>query len=672
MITTARKTNRIACFLSASTCLLVLSSPWSASAESPRYLSHPPLRLAAGPSNRPMRDGPARFIDAGRGNDSNTGTEDSPWKTIQQGVNQLVAGDTLYLRGGTYYENVYVASIGDAGAPITIRSYPGEVAIIDGGMREFFERPTEIWRSYPEGGNGEFISTRKYLNIRHVVGSFGDSMVGLHSYFHAIDLRAKNEFVVQKPDKSDIEPLYCGPGIWYDAKTGYLHARFAHTNLPDYDNYRGETHPTKLPLVLAPLRSVPLRIAGAKHINVQDLIIRGGGHDTVLLEQCTNIEFDNVTIWCGTFGVRATGAQQLRLIRCGIFGNSPPWQTRYDAGFNTYPGRTTRDISRLNTHAWLLADANQEYDVFCFPFNDDWEIAYCDFGDAGADGLYLGGVNVRFHHNLVDNTTDDGIYLSPMYPRHFYLRSGAKIYLYQNYFSRALTMLAYGGTDDTRDIIYFYRNIVDLRTPIRQGRPKETGEPVKPYAGKLMGDHGGPPWPSMMSYHNTFVAGSPAYSADMWLLRGANKERPRRMFNNILVHGSKWLPLAAGNEFAHTDGNLYWMPGLEPETQERQFGDYRKSQAFSDSQKFYPAGFDSQSSVADPKFMKWSLNWTESNDYRLNQGSPAVDAGVALPSDWPDPLREKDAGKPDIGALPSGIQPFAVGRIAAPVDAGNR
>ena len=144
------------------------------------------------------------------------------------------------------------------------------------------------------------------------------------------------------------------------------------------------------------------------------------------------------------------------------------------------------------------------------------------------DGLYLGGVNLHFHHNIVDNTTVDGIYLSQMYPRHLYLRGGAKLHLYQNYFSRALTMLAFGGTEDTRDAVYFYRNVVDMRAPVNVGRPSEKGGKLALNAGKLMGDHGSPPWPSMYSYHNTIVTSTTALSSDMRLLTGATAQRPRR------------------------------------------------------------------------------------------------------------------------------------------------
>jgi len=40
------------------------------------------------------------------GNDSNPGTENSPFRNIKHGVSKLVAGDTLYVKAGTYYESI--------------------------------------------------------------------------------------------------------------------------------------------------------------------------------------------------------------------------------------------------------------------------------------------------------------------------------------------------------------------------------------------------------------------------------------------------------------------------------------------------------------------------------------------------------------------------------------
>ena len=110
-----------------------------------KYASHPPLRTAPPPSDRPMEKGPAHFVDAQRGNDANAGTKEAPWKTLGHSLEQLMPGDTLYLRGGTYYENAYCAVAGTQEKPVTIRSYPGEQAVLDGGLREFFEAPAQVW-----------------------------------------------------------------------------------------------------------------------------------------------------------------------------------------------------------------------------------------------------------------------------------------------------------------------------------------------------------------------------------------------------------------------------------------------------------------------------------------------------------------------------------------------
>jgi hypothetical protein len=85
------------------------------------------------PTSRAINDGPAKFVDANRGADANDGSKDAPWRSINHAIAQIAAGETLYLRGGTYYEHVYLGRVGREDAPITIRSYPGEIAIIDGG-----------------------------------------------------------------------------------------------------------------------------------------------------------------------------------------------------------------------------------------------------------------------------------------------------------------------------------------------------------------------------------------------------------------------------------------------------------------------------------------------------------------------------------------------------------
>lgn len=89
----------------------------------------------------------ADYYVATNGNDSNPGTFTEPWATWYYGVSQLVAGDTLYIRGGTYqptgtfsdagfgdsYNAVTIHNTnGTAENRIVVMGYPGERAILDG------------------------------------------------------------------------------------------------------------------------------------------------------------------------------------------------------------------------------------------------------------------------------------------------------------------------------------------------------------------------------------------------------------------------------------------------------------------------------------------------------------------------------------------------------------
>jgi hypothetical protein len=72
------------------------------------------------------------YYVAKNGSNSNPGTEAQPWLTIQKAASTLVAGDTVYVKAGTYYEQVIPARSGSAGSPITYKNYGTDKVIIDG------------------------------------------------------------------------------------------------------------------------------------------------------------------------------------------------------------------------------------------------------------------------------------------------------------------------------------------------------------------------------------------------------------------------------------------------------------------------------------------------------------------------------------------------------------
>ncbi|GKT94004.1 pectate lyase L [Colletotrichum tofieldiae] len=68
------------------------------------------------------------------GSDSAAGTLAAPLKSIQIAVDKAVAGDTIYLRAGTYSPttNIKITKSGTAAKPYTLTAYNNEAVIIDG------------------------------------------------------------------------------------------------------------------------------------------------------------------------------------------------------------------------------------------------------------------------------------------------------------------------------------------------------------------------------------------------------------------------------------------------------------------------------------------------------------------------------------------------------------
>jgi parallel beta helix pectate lyase-like protein len=77
---------------------------------------------------------PCTKVAAPNGSDTNSGTIESPYRTVQKLSDSLAAGNTGCLRAGTYTGNVSVTHGGTAEAGVTIRNYPNEKATVVGRL----------------------------------------------------------------------------------------------------------------------------------------------------------------------------------------------------------------------------------------------------------------------------------------------------------------------------------------------------------------------------------------------------------------------------------------------------------------------------------------------------------------------------------------------------------
>ncbi len=64
--------------------------------------------------------------NAANASDTNPGTSTAPWKTLTKAGNTARAGDTVYVKAGTYNETLRPVNSGAAGAMITFKAYPGD------------------------------------------------------------------------------------------------------------------------------------------------------------------------------------------------------------------------------------------------------------------------------------------------------------------------------------------------------------------------------------------------------------------------------------------------------------------------------------------------------------------------------------------------------------------
>ena len=67
------------------------------------------------------------YVDKMRGSNINDGSESTPYRTIQKGVDNASAGDTVIVKKAVYYESVHIKNKGTAENPIIIKAEEGTV-----------------------------------------------------------------------------------------------------------------------------------------------------------------------------------------------------------------------------------------------------------------------------------------------------------------------------------------------------------------------------------------------------------------------------------------------------------------------------------------------------------------------------------------------------------------
>lgn len=156
------------------------------------------------------------------------GTFSNPWQTLGKAHTEALPGDTVWLRGGTYrltsaFE--WTAS-GTVGAPIKVRSYPGEVATITSSIADFetvgnsawqiHDAPTDTYRTV------NALATGLTLSDLVLTITIGGVLYKLPRVFELGRVTATTYVYGVGATAAD---YYVGPCFFYDTSTGHVYVR---------------------------------------------------------------------------------------------------------------------------------------------------------------------------------------------------------------------------------------------------------------------------------------------------------------------------------------------------------------------------------------------------------------------------------------------------------------
>jgi hypothetical protein len=295
--------------------------------------------------------------------------------------------------------------------------------------------------------------------------------------------------------------------------------------------------------------------------------------------------------------------------------------------------------------------------------------------------MYLGGTNIDFHHNWINNLNDEGIFLDA--------NLSENVRIHENVMAKTLSPISFAG-EKVAGPFYIYRNLVDVRAPTAGHRPRRPGDRDVWRYGNTFKSNGidGP----YALFQNTFLVYGQGGQSSYLHYRSMGGANLRRSFNNIFVavnpdgDSDRTIAFLPTPSFpGPTDGNLYHRMGQATRPLFRYLGytfqggtftggsfeslaDLRTGPKpfFTQSKTQYAPGYEANSIEADPQFLNIGSDgrFRPTDDLRLGSTSPARGAGVVLPADLlalDNQVVPPSGGAPDIGALPFGSEGLSVG-----------
>jgi hypothetical protein len=606
-------------------------------------------------ASQPVDD--CTFYVSPRGSDVNAGTLNAPWQHLQKALDTVGPGQTVCLRGGTYYEHATAAHSGSPTAPITIQSYPGESAVIDSGPPEFRVRGNRDWELV-NASIGEYRSTRAFPSGRSWayidgISRYMNDRVALVPYASAAAFRSTSDAYEDKSTE-----FYVGPGTFYDNVDKRIHIRLAKTYAMKYAETRygrvllsDIVDPREYSIQLSQAYAT-LQIS-ASYLRFRNLTVKQA-HFTIVIENGHDVVLDGLTVWMGYYAIEGSGSHvyNMQIENSRIYGDNPYWIFWSDMNTAPFPA-----VNLGGTSIYMKAGTH------------DWQIHHNHIRGAGLDLIAptTNEYNIYVHHNRIENCGDDALEAEGSV-------NVGHMEWHDNFISNCLTAAEIGQSGKTARFtgpLYIYRNVIVLlrAMPIsrKRGLIAWNGGAqycCSEYMFKLSGR--GYVNSNIHVYHNTLVMlGSSSQGLNITPQDPADSHTVNNLL--IMVNGDVNQTYRRGPGQI-VDGNLYWK--MNDVDNSHLISAYDTVKSFSADTGLEQHGLGAiplrgtaplllafSPQIADKHATFWHLTpeseTLEPSDFLLTSGSPAIGAGIDL-SGWQLPDSRPTRKHPDIGAFPAG------------------
>jgi parallel beta-helix repeat protein len=143
------------------------------------------------------------------GNDNNSGTQSSPFRTLQKAVSAVRPGDTVIVHAGRYAGFGRRNFQGASGSPITIKAAPGEHVILDGYIT-------------PKAGSGGYVIALGGVAAHLIIDGFeitnSDPLI---DQFRQLPLLTQSDCDAWYPRRAEITGPYYGIRLESDPATSH-------------------------------------------------------------------------------------------------------------------------------------------------------------------------------------------------------------------------------------------------------------------------------------------------------------------------------------------------------------------------------------------------------------------------------------------------------------------